>query len=185
MSNLMRTEFLTGYPLETFVMARREDYAFRKALYLYHSTRRSAFWSEVWAKLTKQTNRLIAIPEVSKVINRHDLGLQTVEIDKIKGSEGRNSDYDWAFRPLKSHNKDRWVRMATLVCLGAVLPPVELILVDDVYFVRDGHNRISAMYALGSKYVDAHVTHLEISFHLKIKPRPVWSPVTEFTVINL
>ncbi len=185
MSDFVRTEFLSGFPLEAPSMATCSEYAFRKALSLYHSARKSAFFHELWAKLTGKSYRLMAFPEVYEVINSHDLGHQTVEINKIKGSEGRNSDYDDAFRPLKDNGKDRWVRIAMQVWLGSALPPVELIQVGDAYFVRDGHNRISTMRALGCKYVDAHVTCLVTSFSLKGKPQPVCTPTSEFIIVDL
>ena len=185
MSDFVRTEFLTGFPFETSVMATRSEYVFRKALDLYRSARKSAFFHELWAKLSGKSYRLMAFPEVYEVINRYDLGHQTVEINKIKGSEGRNSDYDDAFRPLKNNGKDRWVRTAMQVWLGVGLPPVDLIQVGDAYFVRDGHNRISTMRALGCKYVDAHVTCLVTSFSLTSKPRPVCTPAPEFIIVNL
>ena len=40
---------------------------------------------------------------------------------------------------------------------GTVLPPVELIQVGDIYFVRDGHHRISVARALGEEYIDAEI----------------------------
>ena len=166
-------------------MATCSEYAFRKALNLYHIARTSAFLHALWAKLTGKSYRLMAFPEVYDVINCYDLVYHTVEISKIKGSEGRNCDYDAAFRPLKNNGKDRWVRIAMQVWLGAGLPPVELIQVDDAYFVRDGHNRISTMRALGCKYVDAHVTCLVTSFSLKSKPRPVRTPMPEFIIVDL
>ena len=185
MSDFVRTEFLTGFPLEASVMAPRSEYAFRKALNLYQSARTSARFHELWAKLTGKSYRLMEFPDIYEVINCYDLGYQTVEIDKIKGSEGRNSDYDDAFRPLKNNGKDRWVRTAMQVWLGAGLPPVELIQVEDAYFVRDGHNRISTMRALGCKYVDAHVTCLVTSFSLKRKPRQVRVTAPEFIIVDL
>ncbi len=185
MSELLKREFLIGYPLETAITATREEYALRKALQLYHSARASARRRDMWAKLTGKPKRLVAMPEVYEVKNSYSLGIRSVEIDKIKGSEGRSSDYNDAFQPLKNNAKDRWVRMAMLVWLGAALPPVELIQVDDVYFVRDGHNRISTMRALGCKYVDACVTRLETSFSLKKQSRSARTPAAEFISINL
>jgi hypothetical protein len=38
------------------------------------------------------------------------------------------------------------------------LPPVRLIQVGDVYFVRDGHHRISVAKALGQTEIDAVVS---------------------------
>ena len=41
---------------------------------------------------------------------------------------------------------------------GIGLPPVELIQIGEVYFVRDGHHRISVAAALGQQEIDAMVT---------------------------
>jgi hypothetical protein len=38
------------------------------------------------------------------------------------------------------------------------LPPVELIQVGDVFFVRDGHHRVSVARAMGQEYAEAEVT---------------------------
>jgi hypothetical protein len=46
---------------------------------------------------------------------------------------------------------------------GVTLPPVELIQVGDVYFVRDGHHRISVARAFGQEHVDAEVTVWEVT----------------------
>jgi hypothetical protein len=41
---------------------------------------------------------------------------------------------------------------------GDPLPPVELIQVGSVYFVRDGHHRISVARAMGQQEIEAVVT---------------------------
>jgi hypothetical protein len=44
-----------------------------------------------------------------------------------------------------------------------VLPPVVLVQVGDVYFVRDGHHRISVARALGQLDIEAEVTVWEVA----------------------
>jgi len=46
---------------------------------------------------------------------------------------------------------------------GLALPPVELIQVGEVYFVVDGHHRISAARALKYTHVDAVVTEWTVA----------------------
>ena len=87
-------------------------------------------------------------------------GVRTVPIRDIRGSEGRCQDFDAAFRPLKTHNRSRWVGLAAARQRGTVLPPVDLIQVGDIYFVRDGHHRISVARAFGQEQIDAEVTVL-------------------------
>jgi hypothetical protein len=89
-------------------------------------------------------------------------GLQSVPIAAIVASEGRSSDFDACFRPLRTTTWGRWRSVALALARGDSLPPVELIAVGDRYAVRDGHHRISAASALGQREVDALVTALEV-----------------------
>ena len=92
------------------------------------------------------------------VRDRCDLWIQAVPIDRIVGSEGRGKDFDASFRPLRAHNQARWVRVAEAMYMGVSLPPVHLIRGGDVYFVRDGHHRVSVAKALGQTEIEANVT---------------------------
>lgn len=78
-------------------------------------------------------------------------------IERILGSEGRSSDFDRDFNPLRDHNKGRWLGVAAARQRGKPLPPVALIQVGDVYFVQDGHHRISVARALGQWAIEASV----------------------------
>ena len=40
------------------------------------------------------------------------------------------------------------------------MPPVDLLKVGELYFVRDGHHRVSVSRALGREDIDAHVTEV-------------------------
>jgi hypothetical protein len=71
----------------------------------------------------------------------------------IRGSESRSSDFDRDFNPLHDHNRRRWLNVAAARQRGKALPLVKLIQVGDVYFVRDGHHRISVARALGQRSI--------------------------------
>lgn len=88
----------------------------------------------------------------------HYAGLRTVCLSRIRGSEGRSEDFTAEFRPLKAHNRERWLRVALAHLKGIVLPPVELIQVGDDYFVRDGNHRVSVARAFGQESIEALVT---------------------------
>jgi hypothetical protein len=101
---------------------------------------------------------LSAVAAACTIHNRHYSGTRTVPIGQIRGSEGRCEDFDGAFHPLKTHNEERWVSVAGAQLRGTGLPAVELIQLGEVYFVRDGHHRISVAAALGQQEIDAVVT---------------------------
>jgi hypothetical protein len=84
-------------------------------------------------------------------------GIQVVPIHSIIGSEGKATDFDMGFHPIKEASRERWVSLAMAYVGCLPLPPVELIQVGDVYFVRDGHHRISVSRAFGQTSIDAEV----------------------------
>ncbi len=89
---------------------------------------------------------------------RHYVGVKVVALAAICGSEGRAPDFDSTFRPTDERTMQRWVNIAQARLEGKPLPPVELIQVDDAYYVRDGHHRVSVAKALGEAFIDAEVT---------------------------
>jgi hypothetical protein len=99
---------------------------------------------------------------------QHSLGLRSVEIDRIVGTESRADDFDGDFNPRHDRMFHRWVRIAELQLSQANLPAVELIQVENEYFVRDGHHRISVARALGSAFIDAQVTRIEVAEHVQV-----------------
>jgi hypothetical protein len=86
-----------------------------------------------------------------------------VPIEQIRGSEGRSNDFDRDFHPLQEHCMSRWLRVAKARDQDKVLPPVVLVQVGDVYFVRDGHHRISVASALGQLDIEAEVTVWQVA----------------------
>lgn len=89
---------------------------------------------------------------------RRYAGIRDVPINQIRGSEGRSHDFTNDFRPLQRYTRQRWINVAAARQRGRELPPVELVQVGDVYYVRDGHHRISVAKARGETAVDAEVT---------------------------
>lgn len=97
-------------------------------------------------------------------------GIQVVPIRSIIGSEGRTADFDRDFYPISEESRERWVNMAIVYLSRLPLPPIELIQVGDVYFVRDGHHRISVSRAFGQVAMDAEV------ITWKAQPPFPWQP---------
>jgi hypothetical protein len=88
------------------------------------------------------------------------LGLQVVQIVAIVGTVDRERDFDRHFRPTSSRVRGRWEQIAAAMRRGEALPPVDLYKVGEVYFVRDGHHRVSVACALGHSDIDAYVTEV-------------------------
>ncbi|HEX6386942.1 MAG TPA: hypothetical protein VF177_19950 [Anaerolineae bacterium] len=115
----------------------------------------------LWSKLIGRANHLCDLGNVREVAilqSRRYAGIHDVPIQQIRGSEGRSHDFSNDFRPLQSRTRQRWVNVAAARQQGLELPPVELVQVGNVYYVRDGHHRISVASARGETAVDAEVT---------------------------
>ncbi|HLO01636.1 MAG TPA: ParB N-terminal domain-containing protein, partial [Symbiobacteriaceae bacterium] len=86
-----------------------------------------------------------------------DLGVMTVEVDRIIGSVGRWRDFDASFRLTNPATKRRFEIISQKMQEGYEFPPVELYKVQDRYYVADGNHRVAAAKSLGVHYIDAHV----------------------------
>lgn len=108
--------------------------------------------------LTRRSSRLLDLGSFqSHLSNGHYAGEQEVALDDIRGTEGRQNDFDDRFHPLTERSRLRWQSIAKAYDAGMSLPPVELIRVGEVYFVRDGHHRISVARSLGQTTITATV----------------------------
>jgi hypothetical protein len=91
-------------------------------------------------------------------VSERSLGLKVVPLDAIVGSVDRPRDFDRSFRPTSGRVRGRWEQIAAAMRRGEALPPVDLARIGEIYFVRDGHHRVSVSRALGRKEIDAYVT---------------------------
>jgi hypothetical protein len=140
--------------------AEAEARAKQAAIQLYQQACLAGWWWRIGSFLRRRSADLLNLTEVENhqyIKNRYSIGVQLVALDQIQGSQGRCRDFDRAFYPRQSHSQSRWLRVATARELGIALPPVELVQVEDIYFVRDGHHRISVARALGQSGIEAEV----------------------------
>ena len=136
------------------------------ALDLYERARQRGWWYRVGSLLRGRSTDLLELARItagSTISARRSLGAQTVPIGQIRGTEGRRTDFDDTFHPIQKHTRTRWQGIAVAWLEGVELPPVDLIRVGDIYFVRDGHHRISVVRALGLREIAAVVTVWEVA----------------------
>lgn len=118
--------------------------------------KRNMFLQQLLGK-QNQLRTLAKAKNGTKPIEKQGSKIVAVAIEKIVGSESRVHDFDKYFRPLVNHTRDRWVSIAMARHQGINLPPVELIQVEDEYYVRDGHHRISVAKTFGQATIEAQV----------------------------
>jgi hypothetical protein len=130
----------------------------RQANDRFERAHKRAWWRRIWKRLTHRSSQLLCLGDFAlNIKSRHYDGLHAVSMDAIRGTEGRLDDFDDAFNPLNARTSDRWKGIFVARSQFSNLPPVELIQVGEIYFVRDGHHRISVAKELGGQAVDAEV----------------------------
>ena len=133
--------------------------------------RSKAFWNRILNFLGGQPATLLSYDEVKEKLRIGGpiyRGVKTVEIKKIVGSLNRYHEFDRAFLPLEDQVADRWQSIDRAFYQDVNLPPVVLYKVGDVYFVVDGHHRVSVAREQGQLDIDAEVR--ECSTKVNITP---------------
>ena len=142
---------------------------FNKALTMFSKANLHAKLHEVWAKLTHRCFCLLDLDDAIKrapVISSHYAGVKYVDIRHILGTQGKANEFDAEFNPTQWRSSDRWLSIAIEKMRGRELPPVELIQIGDIYYVRDGHHRVSVSRSLGQAFIDAEITVMQLEHNI-------------------
>jgi hypothetical protein len=145
--------------------------------------RRARLLSDVARRMRREPDdvgHILPFEEVVEALGRTgqvDRGLQVVPLDAIVGTVDRAADFDRGFRPTTTRLRSRWERIAAAQRRGEALPPISLFQVGELYFVRDGHHRVSVAKSLGRTDIDAYVievkTRLRLGRDLRISELPL------------
>ncbi len=131
----------------------------------FNQARWRAFLNDVGAFLERRPNELLSFDAVRSslpVYGQSYRGVQEVPVDQIVGTtSNRYVDFDRAFLPAQARTKSRWKKIDELRLRDVNLPPIQIYQVGDVYFVRDGHHRVSVARQIGQKYIDAEVIEMK------------------------
>jgi len=137
----------------------------------YSRARTKAFMNNIKAVLSGRSNTLLSFDAIKEKLHIGGpiyRGLLTVRIDQIVGSLDRYEQFDKAFLPKQDLTSDRWLRIDHAFYDDISLPPVVLYKVGNVYFVVDGHHRVSVARQQGQEFIDAEVR--ECSTKVDIQP---------------
>lgn len=86
-----------------------------------------------------------------------DRGIQEIPMTRIVGTVGRERDFNRAFFPREESLRQRWKEVKELAEGPVGFSPIELYKVNDVFFVVDGHHRVSVARSLNAPTIEAHV----------------------------
>lgn len=108
----------------------------------------------------RDASKLLSLRDVLTVLGDDGVDGRScaeVPLADVVGSVNRFGDFDQRFRPLNSAVRHRRASLTDAIRAGFHPPPVDLIQVGDLYFVVDGHHRVSIACALGRDTILAKV----------------------------
>jgi nucleotide-binding universal stress UspA family protein len=97
--------------------------------------------------------------------------LEEIPLDAVVGSVGRYADFTRSFLPRHDSNEERWARVQLAISNPQGLPPIQVYKMGDVYFVEDGHHRVSVARQLGFPSIQAYVTQVKTRVPLTTEDR--------------
>ena len=126
----------------------------------FQRARFKAFMNRVWGAVSGQPSMLLSYDEIKEKLHIGGpiyRGVKTVRVDQIAGSLNRYHEFDRVFLPASDKLADRWQSVNRAFYQDISLPPVVLYKVGQVYFVVDGHHRVSVAREQGQLYIEAEV----------------------------
>jgi hypothetical protein len=128
--------------------------------------RRQATLARLAARLRGEPNDVGLILPYEEVVaalgfvSERSAGFAVVGLESIVGTVDRSREFDRSFRPTSGRVRSRWEHIAAAMRRGESMPPVDLLRIGEIHFVRDGHHRVSVARALGRTDIDAYVTEV-------------------------
>ena len=141
----------------------------------FQRARFKAFMNRVWATLSGQPSTLLSYDEVKEKLHIGGpiyRGVKTVRVDQIAGSLNRDHEFDRVFLPVSDKLAARWTSVNRAFYQEISLPPVVLYKVGEVYFVVDGHHRVSVAREQGQIYIEAEVRECATRVNITPNIRP-------------
>jgi len=141
----------------------------------FSRARMKSFLNRIRSLVSGRPTRLLSYDEVKSHLHIGGpiyRGIQTVPVQQIVGSLNRYGEFDRAFLPVDDHLASRWQSVDSAFYKAIGLPPVLLYKVGQVYFVVDGHHRVSVAREQGQLEIDADVRECSTKVNITPDLRP-------------
>jgi hypothetical protein len=141
----------------------------------FSRARFKSFINQVFSVLRGQRNTLLSYDDIKEKLRIGGpiyRGMKTVRVDQITGSLNRYHEFDRAFLPKEDQLASRWQKVDRAFYEDIHLPPVVLYKVGQVYFVVDGHHRVSVAREQGQEYIEAEVRECATRVNITPDIRP-------------
>jgi hypothetical protein len=137
----------------------------------FSKARFKSFINQVISNFSGRPTTLLSYDEVKEKLRIGGpiyRGVKTIRVDQIAGSLNRYHEFDRAFLPKEDQLASRWQKVDRAFYQDIHLPPVVLYKVGEVYFVVDGHHRVSVAREQGQEFIEAEIR--ECSARVNITP---------------
>lgn len=141
----------------------------------FQRARFKAFMNRIWGTLSGQPTTLLSYDDIKEKLHIGGpiyRGVQTVRVDQIVGSLNRYHEFDRVFLPASDQLANRWQSINRAFYQEISLPPVVLYKVGQVYFVVDGHHRVSVAREQGQIFIEAEVRECATRVNLTADIKP-------------
>ncbi|HEY5984289.1 MAG TPA: DUF4032 domain-containing protein [Anaerolineales bacterium] len=141
----------------------------------FSRARLKAFLNRIRSLVSGTPTRLLSYEEVKSSLHVGGpiyRGIQAVPLKQIVGSLNRYGEFDRAFKPVVDHVAERWQNVDSAFYKAISLPPVLLYKVGEIYFVVDGHHRVSVAREQGQQDIDAEVRECSTKVNITPDLRP-------------
>jgi hypothetical protein len=141
----------------------------------FQRARFKAFFHRVWDSLSGNRTTLLSYDDIKEKLHIGGpmyRGVQTVRVDQIAGSLNRYHEFDRVFLPTSNTLSTRWQSVNRAFYEDVSLPPVVLYKVGQVYFVVDGHHRVSVAREQGQEFIEADVRECSSRVNITADIRP-------------
>ena len=141
----------------------------------FHQARQKARMERLLALLRGRSVDLLSYDMVRQKFRTIESArriLEDIPIEKIQGSVGRYTDFSRTFLPRHESDAQRWAQVRMGVESLEGLPPIEAYKVGDVYFILDGHHRVSVAREMGFKTIEGYVIPVHTRVPLSPGDRP-------------
>lgn len=138
-----------------------EVYGFQRSEYAQRfedAHLRGRLW-RLWHRLSGQPQTLLPFsPIIERLKQRtgYHRGLKEIPLRQIVGSLDKAAEFDRAFRPLSKEMRNRWVNVKAVQTVRG-WEPIVVHQLGNLYFVEDGHHRVSVARNEGQKVIEAEV----------------------------
>lgn len=149
--------------------------SFSAALEDFRRARQQADLEQIMARLRGRSADLLSFEQVRQTLKATESQvreLRDIPLDAIVGSVGRYADFTRSFLPRHDSDAERWARVELAATGLKGMPPILVYQIGDVYFVEDGHHRVSVARQLGATHIQAYVTpvHTRVPLSPDVQP---------------